>query len=403
MKTNRKIFLVVLTLVCSIQFSAQPFDYNEGKYLLKRLHYENTGGEKGVSTFIYDAANNLYKGVWELLDSSRHSINYYTINNGRVVELNRYFSDNMTSEKTFVYNSKGLIISESFHRSDSVDGKADYEYDTNDKLVKQVCNKKNGWFTGELHYSYKNGHPNEAKIFRKGKQIGIVTYKYSDDGNLLQEFWDFTGDWTQTFNYEYIKKDCKSWTNSNPLLSLSNCYLIDKENYSFNNKTTGPSFYKYDKSGKLTEKTFVRSDGLKTRTTYEYNKVGTLISAIRHYNDNTEGIFNYQYNSNGQIIEKSFKKPDGTISSESFAYDIHGKLRLARYDNMDGWLTGNIIFELDRYDRVKSGRFESDEGTEALISFIYNKNDLVMQIQWSFSTGENQTYTFDYKQNTIKE
>ncbi|MDF1551294.1 MAG: hypothetical protein P1P88_25965, partial [Bacteroidales bacterium] len=138
MKTSLKIFLCILALCAVIKNQAQPFDYNTDKYLLKRLHYQNSGGEKGVTTFIYDINNQLYKAVWELLDSSRYSINYYTLNNGNVINVSREFSDKMTSEKTFNYNDNGQIINEYFHRSDSVEGTARYEYDTSKKVIKLI-------------------------------------------------------------------------------------------------------------------------------------------------------------------------------------------------------------------------------------------------------------------------
>lgn len=399
MKTSLKIFLSILALCTVIKNQAQPFDYKTDKYLLKRLHYQNSGGEKGVTTFIYDINNQLYKAVWELLDSSRYSINYYTINNGNVVNVSREFSDKMTSEKTFNYNDNGQIINEYFHRSDSVEGTARYEYDTSKKVIKLIADKMNGWFSGELHFSYKNGHRDKAQILIKEKPVGTVHYKYSEDGNLLEEFWDFTGKWTQTFNYEYVKKNCKKWNSSNPLLNMPCFYLINKEDYNYNNETGGPSTFAYDKNGKLLEKIFTRSDGLKTKTNFEYDNGGRLTKSFRQYSDKSKGIFSYHYNSNDQIIEKSFEKPDGYKSYEIFAYDAHGNLRFARYDKMDGWLTGNIIFELDRYDRIKNGKFKADEGFEAQINFDYDKNDLVTKIHWIFSFGKTQTYTFGYKRN----
>jgi hypothetical protein len=386
---------LLINIIIAASSNAQPFTYNKKQFLLKRLHYQNSSGEKGVTTFIYDKENQLYKAVWELLDSSRYSFNYYKLNNENIVEVNRTFSDKMTSQKKITYNTQNQIIEEYFWRSDSVEGTAKYEY-KNGKLSKLIANKMNGWFTGELHYEYENQMLKQARIFMKGENVGIVYYKFSNIGNLFEEKWQFGEKWSQTFTYEYVEKVCLNWVSSNPLIVIPCPYIVEKEDYDFNKETGGPSEFIYDKGGKLIEKIFTRSDGLKTKTTFEYDAERKLVKSYRNYSDSTKGIFSYYYNSNGQIIEKKFIKPDGFKSNESFAYDIHGNLRFARYDSMDSWLTGNIFFELDRYDRIKSAIFKADEGYIAKITFEYNSEDLITKIHWEFSFGKAQTYSFSY-------
>jgi hypothetical protein len=155
---------LLINIIIAASSNAQPFTYNKDQYLLKRLHYQNSSGEKGVTTFIYDKENQLYKAVWELLDSSRYSFNYYKLNNENIVEVYRTFSDKMTSQKKFTYNTQNQIIEEYFWRSDSVEGTAKYAY-KNGKLSKLIANKMNGWFTGELHYEYENQTLKQARIF----------------------------------------------------------------------------------------------------------------------------------------------------------------------------------------------------------------------------------------------
>jgi YD repeat-containing protein len=286
---------LLINIIIAASSNAQPFTYNKDQYLLKRLHYQNSSGEKGVTTFIYDKENQLYKAVWELLDSSRYSFNYYKLNNENIVEVYRTFSDKMTSQKKFTYNTQNQIIEEYFWRSDSVEGTAKYAY-KNGKLSKLIANKMNGWFTGELHYEYENQTLKQARIFMKGKNVGIVYYKFSNTGNLIEEKWQFGEKWSQTFTYDYVEKVCLNWVSSNPLLVFQCPYIIEKEDYDFNKETGGPSEFVYDKSGKLIEKTFTRSDGLKTKTTFEYDVERKLVKSYRNYSDSTKGIFSYYYN-----------------------------------------------------------------------------------------------------------
>lgn len=390
-------FLVFIILCYTAISKAQPFDYNKENFLLKKLHYENSSGEKGKTTFIYDINNYLYKAVWELLDSSRYSLNYYTLNNNIVTLVKRDFSDGLSSEKKFVYNDKGLVVEELFQRSDSVEGKAYYHYSEDDELIKLKCENMNGWFNGEIEYAYVNNIRKSANIYRNNKRIGSIKYNYSKNGNLIKEYWDFNGKWSQTFSYEYIDRTCEKWISSNPLLNFPCHYIIEIEKYDFNNESSGPSHFSYVNNGKLIEKTFTRSDGLKTRTTFDYDEQRRLAKSTRFYSYGSKGDFEYYYNSNNQIIEKRLVKDGQLISCESFAYDEHGNLRFARYDNMDLWLTGNIIFELDRYNRLVKGNFISDEGYSAIITFNYIESDLVSKINWLFSFGKTQTYQFTYK------
>jgi hypothetical protein len=244
---------LLINIIIAASSNAQPFTYNKDQYLLKRLHYQNSSGEKGVTTFIYDKENQLYKAVWELLDSSRYSFNYYKLNNENIVEVYRTFSDKMTSQKKFTYNTQNQIIEEYFWRSDSVEGTAKYAY-KNGKLSKLIANKMNGWFTGELHYEYENQTLKQARIFMKGENVGIVYYKFSNTGNLIEEKWQFGEKWSQTFTYEYVEKVCLNWVSSNPLIVIPCPYIVEKEDYDFNKETGGPSEFVYDKGGKLIEK-----------------------------------------------------------------------------------------------------------------------------------------------------
>ena len=395
---NKTTLIIILMLqILSYNIVGQPYDYDDSKYLLKKLFYTNSSGEEGVTTFIFDKNNMLYKAIWELTDSSRSSVNLYTLNGGNISLVNRKFSDGLTSKKQYEYSDKGKVIAEYFTRSDSVEGMAKYQYDENNRLVRLICERQNGWFTGEIRYTYNNeGKREKANIFRDNAEIGIITYTFSPEGNLLKEEWDFNGQWKQVFTYRYILKDCNPWINSNPLLSIPCEYQLTGENYDYSNQSGSPSYFKYD-SGRLVEKTFKRSDGLETITGYEYDDNRRLVRSFRQYSDSKTAEFTYHYNTRDQIIEKIFNRSDGLTGKESFTYDIHGNLRFARYDNMDSWLTGNLVFILDRYDRLKGGIFTSDEGYDATLEFTYGENDMVRKIHWVFSFGGTQTYTFEYR------
>jgi hypothetical protein len=281
------IYIVLSLLILSftiLSFSCQTFttDRSDNKeYQLLKLYYENSSGEKGLTTFDYNEKGILEKAIWELSDGSRMSLNYYKHDtNGNLINKYREFSDGLTSNQLYEYDDKGNLIRENFQRSDSVFGTTTNEYDKNGRLTKAKCDGLNGWFFGELVYIYDEaGFKQKADIIQKGKKTGNIFYSYDKNKNLIKEFWDFSGKWSQTFVYEYEKceKDSpKHYTSSNAFINNHKKYRIIKESYDYSNKTGGPSYYSYGENGKLLTKRFERSDGFFTKTTYLYDYLGNL-------------------------------------------------------------------------------------------------------------------------------
>lgn len=175
------------------------------EYRLIKLHYENSGGEKGLTTFEYDENGNHTVSFWELLDGSRNSLNYYRYdNNGNLIKKYREFSDGITATELFEYDEVGNLIKEDFQRSDGVKGTTTYEYDKNDVLLLARCNGLKGWFYGEIHYVYdERGFKIRGDFELTDQNKGTITYSYDGNNNLISEYWDFSGEWNQTFIYEY--------------------------------------------------------------------------------------------------------------------------------------------------------------------------------------------------------
>jgi hypothetical protein len=177
------------------------------KLRLYKLHYENTSGEKAITTFEYDENGIMHKAKWALLDGSRYSINYHTFDkNGNMIQKYREFSDKVTSNLIYKFDEKGNLINEFFKRSDGVKGTVVYKYDSTGKLLKAECKGLNGWFHGTLLYKYNS---NQVKIcaiiLQKENNVGTITYEYNEKNMLIREHWDFSGKWKQTFIYEYVK------------------------------------------------------------------------------------------------------------------------------------------------------------------------------------------------------
>lgn len=387
-----KISITLVFLILFILNNRTAYKQNEFPVI---LNYKNSSGEKGISFFEYDGNQRMIKGWWQLLDSSRWSVNYYIYNtNNQLVEKYREFSDGITSSLKYEYNSQGIKIAEDFSRSDGVAGKSTFEYNNNGALVKIHCNKYSGWFDGEIIYtSGKNGNPKSGEIFRGNKKLGDIQFEYTKDGNLKIEKW-ITPNWSQTFDWEYARLP-KSYTSSNVFIKENNRFQLAEENYSYNGETGGPSFFTYDNNGKLIQKTFVRSDSLKTITSYEYDKKGILQKSVRKYNDGSTTTFGYEYNKNRQLIKRWFNHSKGTTGYENYFYNENGTLQKAILKNFDNWLTGEIIFESARNRNLKNGIFKGEK-FDAELNFEYDGFGNLIAITWNFSFGKSQVYQFCY-------
>ena len=391
--------LKIITCFCLI-FSACLFVdlYAGPDYRIRALRYTNSEGEEGLTTYIYNHKGIQYKAVWELLDGSRFSINQHQFDDhGHMIYKFRTFSDGLTSEQKFYYNDHDQLESETFDRSDGISGRAIYHW-TGNNLDSATCKGLNGWFYGTIHYHRNDAYRTiSANLRNMGQHIGEITYEYNNLGQLQTEQWTFTNGFFQTFMYEYEYVGCMQYDYSNVFIQPACRFLLAEENYDFSGQSGGPSFFNYNDENKLIEKRYVRSDSLSTRTTYDYVPNGQLKSSTRHYNDGKTGWFIFMYDTSGLLIKKEFIRSDGMVGKETMVYDPNGHLINMEYVNVDGWLSGTITFDHDRYDRLKSGHYKGIDGSEAKLDFRYDQDRNLVAIHWIFSSDHTQTYSFKYQ------
>jgi len=384
-------WIILVIILIPFQLCAQNSNLR-----LKKLHYENSLGEKGVTTFFYTQENKNYKAKWELLDGSRYSINYHIFDDkGRMIRKYKEFSDSMTSNNFYKYDSNGNLIEDYFERSDKVKGVAWYKYE-NGRKTEAECRGYNGYFFGFIKYVYENNILVKGLIFKEGKETGFIDYKYDDKGNLITEFWDF-GIWNQTFTNEYeviTSKKQDSYTYSSPFLLESSKYIIKDEIYNWNNEKEGISYYEYEDNAKLRTKIY-NYDGKTTNTSFEYDEDGLLMKSTRLNSDGQKTMFYYHYNDDRKLIRRINFADYGYFGSESYRYDENGNLIEADWLKFDSWLTGNIKFE-SKDNVLVSGYFTGKDGFNADLLFETDKNKRITKIEWKFTFNKTQTYLFKY-------
>lgn len=392
-KLNQLARIILLLLIC---FSVSAKSNTEIR--LKNMYYSNSLGEKGVTHFYYSLENKNFKAIWELIDGTRHSINYHFLDkNDNLIRKYREFSDSITSNNFYKYDNQGNLVEDYFERSDGVKGIVWYNYE-NGKKTEAICRGLNGWFYGIIKYQYSNELLTKGIIYKDGQEAGFIEYKYDNKHNLITEYWDFGGKWNQTFTYEYeniseIKPEF--YTYSSPFLNPTKEYIIQEENYSWNNEQGGPSYYEYD-GNKLVRKVY-KYDSLETITTYEYDEKGLLMKSFRNYSDGRKAEFSYHYNTNNQLIRRLFFASNGFEGSESYEYNENGTLKLAIWDKFDTWLTGTLTFTYNSNNRINTGIFKGANNFDADLLFETDNKGNLTKIHWDFSFGKTQTYWFKYK------
>jgi hypothetical protein len=393
-----------LALIATILFSCHTGEVGSTAEVIPevrpvKLYYENSTGEVAITTYYYDIDGTNYLAHWQLEDSSRSSVNHYEYDTlGHQTGKYREFSDGLTSEQHFYYDANGLLTREDFSRSDGVTGETAYEYNDQHACIAARCKGLNAWFHGDLIFYYDSeGMKTGAGIYREGDSIGFIEYSYDYFGNLMGEYWDFNGQWSQTFVYEYQQGTANCFTSSNVFIRENKWFRLNLEEYTYNDETGGPSFYQYDDEGWLTEKEFIRSDGVSTRTSYQYDSTGILRSSLRDYHNGDSANFHYWYNIDRKLLVRTFEHSDGGSGSETYRYNKNGLLESGELNNFDNWLNGTLTFGYDGSGLLTTGKFVGNDGIDADLHFEYDLNQNLVGINWDFSFGGFQKYSFTYE------
>lgn len=369
------------------------YTYSNDKKLAS-IEYTNTKGEKGITYFDYNREGLSFFALWELESGKRFSLNYhYYDSKGNLTEKFREYSDHLDTRQIYRYNIKNQLMSEEFILQDTSRGISTFEYDKSGNNSRINCNYYFGWVNGQIDFIYNQNKKISGKLIQNGKETATIKYEYDGD-YLVKEEWNFLSGGYQKFEYKY-----SDFTNIDKYTIISPYFnpkspLIKKEEYSYDGKSNGPSYYRYDYNGKLTKKIFERNNNFKTSTFYFYDDKGVLFRAFRQFNDGKKGLFRYTFNKDRKMTEKLFFRNDLVSGYEKYTY-LNNVLSAAEFVNSDFWLTGSIKYVTDVNGCIISGKYNDAKGYYANILFKYT-NNLLSEINWIFSFGKKQIYTFEY-------
>lgn len=187
----------------------------------------------------------------------------------------------------------------------------DYEYDSNDRLVKKTLFRfDNGeFYTDEFAYD-ADGHLTRLVSDEVTDARGVITVEntYDANGNIVRMMRDTYNEW-----------------------GLGKHEIIERE-------------HEYDTNGNIVRETFVYSDGTTGMIEYEYDERGNIIRRIHtgaasgavipeeapteegvEESSETE-IFEYEYDEQDNLVRKTTINPAGDRYIIEYAYDVNGNL-----------------------------------------------------------------------------
>lgn len=398
----KKVLLVFLAAVVSNLYS-QPVEMRERSgrpSRLARLDYDNSSGEKGATFFDHGENGLIERALWELESGERYSLNVYAYDElGRLIRKTREYSDHKDTVQIYRYDERNRLVAEEFLQGNVSKGVTTYEYDARGRLALMRCHAYNGWIEGTITIRYgAGGLRSGAELVQEGKTAAGIAYEYDDKGDLTRETWEFASGWEQTFRYRYdMKAGTRGvvYTSPNPFV-LNGTEPVRREDYTYGDKVGGPSSYRYGASGKLLEKTYERSDGLKTNTFYFYGTDGVLLRAFRRHSDNQNALFRFRYDEARRMTSKEFFASDGSHGKDVFSYDPSEALREAEFINSDRWLNGTMSLIESKRGLPSRGVYKDKAGFGADVSFTYDERSLLKKIVWTFSDGRIQVYSYSY-------
>ena len=367
-----------------------------------RLDYRNNQGERGCTWYHYDTRGHLSLSVWMLEDGSRHSINRFTYTpEGKLRTKDRVFPDGITATTTFTYDSRGRLIREAFRRSDGQKALMEHTYDAlGGQRLESRGSRVPGWPDLVWRHESRGQRDTHTTLLHQGKKVGTQTRTWAPDGLSCVEtltLGAFSQTLTTCLEAEGVQ-DPPALTN--PLFVCQPGWRIQAENYTYSDESGGPSTYRYDARNRLEEKTFTRSDGLRTRTLYLVSPSGRLRVSVRQGQAGKALIFTYAYDEQGRLIQRLSHPLKGEGSRESWHYDARGRLCRGEWQKMDGWLSGTMALIHDAQGRFQEGTFtSSDPGIpSAHLDFSWSPEGNMTRLHWSFKGSKAfQTYTLQHE------
>jgi len=155
--------------------------------------------------------------------------------------------------------------------------------------------------------------------------------------------------------------------------------------------------FEYDAFGNLIFSYWKLKNGERSsKNQYVVNEKGQIIEKSRIFSDSITSGKQFEYNLCGKMTKVTFTRSDGVEGSASYHYDEHGKLEYADCMNFNGWLTGRIKYQYNKYDVIDKAVINKDNQHIGSIVFQYDIDGNLKIEKWNFNGLWEQTFLYEY-------
>lgn len=228
-----------------------------------------------------------------------------------VVEKKESYKDEERIEYwLYEYNEIGNKLEEKHYFLNNLDISFKYEYDAENKLIKETSYLSSGTINTYILYEYDAENNLIKKTANKddGSMNSLRIYEYDDNNNLLkEEAYDKNNKISYIYTYEYNDEN-----------NLIKSILYDPDNVVlYSNK------YEYDDENNLIKKIFDKGKYLEGEYyIYKYDIEGNKIKSEYYYsNGELKESYTYEYDENNNLIKDTFSKKSGqSIYCNTYEY-----------------------------------------------------------------------------------
>jgi len=181
--------------------------FNNPDYRVIGETYDYNGKNGGPSSFEYDNDGKLVRKAFERSDGLRTVTTYVYAKNGLLTSSSRSYSDGKTASFSYDYDDRKRLTERKFNRSDGLKGVEAFEYDSSGGLVRARYENMDAWLTGSLTFTHGKYNRLDRGRFEGERFDADLTFDYDDDGNLTRVHWVFSFGETQTYLFEYERKE----------------------------------------------------------------------------------------------------------------------------------------------------------------------------------------------------
>jgi YD repeat-containing protein len=237
----------------------------------------------------YEEAKAIFEDLGDYKDSKEHLSKFYYMPTSF-----EYSLPGKKSTNDITYNSMNLPASEITIRED-VYACAEFVYDDNGNIIKQIMINKTAETVSEYEYIYDgNGKRIAANFSAADGSRASHAFAYDNEGRLIEE------------NYE-------------------------DDAYAYNRKIT------YDQNGNIIKEEYI-IDGVTSVYSIDVtlDDAGRVAKEVCTYPDGSLESLEYTYDKNGNCVKKVFTDYDGEKATYDYIYDIYGNVTAEIFTNPDG-------------------------------------------------------------------